>query len=815
MPTYVKGYGPSTADLMVVGEAPGKAEEEQGIAFVGLSGNILRGVARDAGFSLEQAYLTNVVKIRPPENKIRRLRELGKSVEDFLPQLWEEIKEINPKCILAVGETALNALVGVKGITKYRGSILANCRSVLPKVVPTLHPASLLHQTTSGGPKSWKELSYIRFDVARAVEQSKFREIVRPERTLIVAHNSLDLVRFLDRHVKESIVSIDVETYKTMPQCIAFAFSKHEALSVPLLNTLSATNPEGIPPFDQAYVWKLVAEFLHDTRIKVIGQNLKFDERICEKAGLKMHDIYFDTMLGWKTAYPEFPGALEFIASVVTKEPYWKDEGSEYNPKKHKLSRLLLYNAKDAAVTFECYEQIRDILVEMGTFDWFMEHVMPLHRLYYELEDVGLLVDVAARKGLRVKYDGMVEVRHAELVELVEHDINPNSPKQVGDLLYGELKCPVRKNVAEDTLKSLINNILKDEKRKRILTLILEERKVRKTVSTYLKAKPSADGRIHTQYRIVGTESGRTSTSVLEPPVSVEKEGIALQTMTKHDSVGVDAGGADLRSMFIADPGYVQLEADLSQAEDRVVSVLAKDWDAFKIYNKTKFKYNKHGLKDDRHVLTAVAVCSLSFEDITHQDRQMGKKARHSGNYNIGKHQHMLNLARYGNIFISEWRAGQQLKKFHADNENIRGVYHAEIQEALEVNDCVLVSPHGRRRTFFNKWGPEMFKEAYSFIPQATVSDQLKFAMLRIRKRLPRNLFKFIQESHDSFLALVHKSILSLAATIVREELTTPINFTNCTLLRDYNLVIPCEIKVGNRWIDKSDEFPDGLEVYV
>src|SRR5208337_2338727 len=97
----------------------------------------------------------------------------------------------------------------------------------------------------------------------------------------------------------------------------------------------------------------------------------------------------------------------------------------------------------------------------------------------------------------------------------------------------GYLKCPPRKDTGEDTLKSLSNNAIKDQKRKDIIQGILEQRKISKTIGTYLESSLSSDGRIRTEMMIVGTESGRTSTQVRKAPVVVKKEGLALQTMTK------------------------------------------------------------------------------------------------------------------------------------------------------------------------------------------------------------------------------------------------------------------------------------------
>ena len=363
------------------------------------------------------------------------------------------------------------------------------------------------------------------------------------------------------------------------------------------------------------------------------------------------------------------PKKLAVISSILTEQPYYKDEGSEYIPGKHNFDRLLLYNARDCVVEFECFEEeIKQLQEEPELYSFFTDKVMPLHRLYSNMEDVGLLIDKEIRKQLHKKYSDMRDEKYDRLLDrIIDEDesirdsfrkFNPNSPKQVANLIYGYLKCPARKDTGEDTIKSLANNTVKDERRKFILTGILEQRKIRKTIGTYLEANLSEDQRIRTEMMIVGTESGRTSTQVRKAPVVVTQEGLALQTMTKHEDVTMDAGGADLRSMFIADEGYSFIEPDLSQAEDRVVCVLAKDWDALKEYERTKFNYNKHEIKDDRHTKTCIPVCNLLFEDVTDFDRQIGKRTRHAGNYLIGKHEFMLMLAKFG-IFVSEWRTGK------------------------------------------------------------------------------------------------------------------------------------------------------------
>lgn len=814
-PIYIPGQGNPSAKLMLIGEAPGAQEESLGYPFAGQSGNMVNSYLSEAGIERSDCYLTNVCKIRPPDNDLDKLDRFGKKIEDFLPQLYEEMTTINPNCILLIGDIALKYVTGNKGIKKYRGSILP-AQKTGQKTLSTLHPASLLH----GQGSSWKEEAYIKNDFRRAVDQSKFRDIRLPYRNLEVARNSMEVIKFLERYSDREICTLDVETIKTYAQCIGLSFDSSHALSIPLFL-------KEIPDHDLCYIWKVISEFLQDTKIKIVAHNAKFDEKRCRQIGLSWKDCWMDTAMAWHVLFPEMPKKLEFIASYITDEPYYKDEGKEFNPKIHNIDRWFLYNAKDAAVTYECCQKILEELEFSGLKDFFFDKIMPLHRLYSDIEDVGILVDKDVRRRLKNKYEELRARKQELLISNIskmyqkDNTENPdaremyknfnvmsNGPKnQVAKLVFGYLKLPVRKDTSDESLKALANNNCKDQRRKDILLGILEVRKVRKTIGTYIDAE-LFNGRIYTQCNVNGTESGRTSTGICKPPVSISNHGIALQTMTKHEDVNLDAGGGDLRSQYIADEGYSIIEPDLSQAEDRVVCVLAKDWQALSEYNRKEYTYNQHKIKDDRHTKTAMLVSGLGFDAITDYERQTGKMTRHAGNLGIGKHQLMINLGKHG-IFISEYSAGKKLERFHENNPKIRQVFHAEIIQALEECNCILYNPFGRRRIFLNKWGEELWKEAYAQIPQSTVSDQVKFAMLRIKKRIPE--IRFFLESHDSFAALLKDDLIEKAKKIIKEELERPIDFNFCTLKRDYKLVIPCEIKVGKRWIDFSEKWPNGM----
>jgi uracil-DNA glycosylase family 4 len=806
MLTYVPAEGPSNAKLAIVGEAPGGEEERLGRPFVGSTGKIVEDILSSLGLSRGEVYLTNVVKVRPPGNNINALNLLGKSINDFIPQLQAELEALKPNAVLALGNTALTALTGEHGIEKYRGSILS-CSLAPGKVIPTIHPASLLHAEGDSSIRSWKDLTFIKWDFARAIKQSQFPEYNPPRRNLIVTRDALQLDRFLRKYEDSLYVSVDIETFKTFPICIGLAFSPDEAISVPLFFSPMTRS-------DQISCWEMLTKLLADVNVFKIGQNFKFDQRLLRTCvndtvnfGFQVNSFFFDTMLAFRTIYPELPSSLQFSTSVLTEEPYYKDEGKEYNPKKDKFDRLLLYNAKDAAVTYEVFEKELLELEKNNQTDFFFERVMPLHPFYSRIEQRGIKRDESQKRVLEGKYKDQRKELEKELYSLtslyLDDPINVGSVGRNGDvpkLLFGLMKIPARKATDEKTLDALARNAVKDPEKKRVLELILETRKVRKTIGTYIDHETDYRGRTLTSVRIT-LETGRTSNGILKAPVTTRPMGLAFQTITKHGEIGTD-----LRSMFVPDEGYVFIEPDLSGAEARVVATLARDEKLLKIF---KYDLDLHRITtgwlngncpDD--LLTQFfeetseikifelkeQINKILKERINSEQRQVGKKFRHAGHYDMGKREAARQTG------LSEWKTKQLLDKFHSTNPNIRGVFHKEMIEALQNNNRVLISPHGRRRQFLNRWSDELFKEAYAFLPQACVSDHLKFSAQIIEKRIP--YVQILSESHDSFLAQVPISHVDEMIRITREELDKPIDFKLCSLSRG-ELVIPSEFQIG------------------
>jgi len=819
---------------MFVGEAPGAIEDYSGIPFSGPSGELLWEICREIGLDRRELYVTNVCKYRPPNNDMRRLKEIGIDVDEQISQLWDEIQTINPNCIVALGGTPLRALTGKDKISKWRGSVLRT-QHLDYKVLATIHPAALLHSGSEAeeredlsvkyekkikkGPLKYSYRHILKLDLLRAVRQSESRIYNPPERVLEIARDSVTLGRFLDLYSdrnKYPYVSVDIEVFKSIPYCIALAFNNWHAISIPLLDIFSWKNEEGIHVHQLCEMWRLVAELL-DSDVRVVGQNFKFDQgqlaRIC---GIHIRNFYCDTSLLAHALHPEFPKALEFTTSIYTEEPYYKEEGKEFDWKRDKPKRVLLYNARDACVTFEVFEEMikdaRDTVVP-GFPTWVDEfifgHQMALHPFYCEMEEVGFKTNKAMQRMLVDLYDAKIEVSQNELNMLAGWEVNVDSPKQCAVLVYNQLKYPVRKGTSEDVVTALLANTKKQTPAgRRTLELILWVRRLN-IAKTKIGRSTDYDGRMRTVFTICGTETGRSSTKIQKPPVRPEKMGVEFHTLTKHGDIGTE-----VREMFEADDGYVIVETDMSQAEARIVALLAQDTKVLQLFQD----------KADIHRLTASWIFGIKPEEVTKDLRFIGKTCRHAGNYDMGKHRLMelVNTEakrQHLDVNISEWKAGKILDSFHSFSPNIRGVFHQGVQDALQANNRVLVNPFGRYRQFFDRWGRELFKEAYAQLPQSTVPDHLRRAGIRAKIRFSQEGIdaRFVVEAHDALIGLVKAEHAARYRDILHEEIEQPIDFSRCTISRG-SLVIPAESKIGLNYrtcedkkclgCDKLHDFP-------
>lgn len=830
--SYIPGHGNSNAPLVVVGESPNIKDKR---AFD--ANREFYTILNEVGIDKSQVWLTNVSKyFIPPNPKGKKIpfqvraKLSGVDLHQQLAELRNEIASISPNCILALGNTALWATTGISGkkatkkmedgsiidttaggITDYRGSILLGYNG---KVIPSYNPEQL---NTYGNAefKGYWNRAVIQFDFKRASVQSQFRDIRRPTRILSICKSADQLRRFLER--TQVRPSIDIEARgKCIPNCIGISFTPSEGLVVPLWNAGEIESICHITTGDMVRMWILLGDYLGNH--EVVGQNLKYDQDKLARLGFAFRGVASDTLLKSFAFNSELPKSLAHLTSIYTEEPFYKNEGMYEG----RLEDLLIGCARDACVTKEIDIALDKELDEVNGHEYYREMILPLHQFYLDIDNEGMNVDAQARDKLFRKYISWSERLSYELHCLVGESVNVNSPKQVAVLLYETFQIPKRAGTGEEVITEILNlqSLKLSDDRRRVLELILEKRRVEKTISTYLAVIPDYDGKVRTSY-FPCLDTGRSSTSQLEPPIrpyvevevlktdgKIKKEnkpiGIAFQTMTKHGDIG-----ADVRSMYVPDPGYIFIQADSAQAEARVVFLLADDEEALRLID-----------EHDYHALTAswffggveedYSKKSLGYE---HPIRFVGKTLRHAGHLGAGKSRAAKTVNTDArkfkiNVKITEAFADTALKIFHSKQPKIKENFHNGVIEHLNRNRRILHSgiPYGikakigGRRQFFERWGEELFRQAFSYIPQRTVSDNTKAAGLRIRAREPR-LARCIIEAHDALMYMIPEKEVNYFAGVLKEELERPIRFDTCSLPRR-DLVIPCEVEVGYNYQD-------------
>lgn len=808
MPNYVAGIGSVEPRLMIIGEAPGKYEDESQTPFAGPTGKMLDEYLFKAGIRRSDCYITNVIKYRPPLNDLKKLHLIGVDIGQSMQELWDnEINKLHPNCILAVGDLALQAVCDCSGILNYRGSILT-ARDGKTKVVATIHPAALFSHTEGKGGLSWTYTKLIEADIIRAAEESLTSTIILPDRTLTVAHNSLDVHRFFREYEKLDKAAVDIESINCVPVCVGFAFNRHHAISIPLLRNIGTNRLTDMGDAELDECWREIDKQLR--RCKIIGHNYMYDDYKLSLIGFDTPNVHSDTLIKTRVIFPELPDKrLCVVSSLWTREPYYKDDGKEFKIGKSRIDNYLIYNARDCAVEFEVDEAQEVDLIELADRfnvplkEYYYNYMMKKHKFYLKLQTTGKRVDHQRQKELKIKYTAMQEEVHKRLNEAIGEDVNVKSYPQMFNLLYKVMKFKIRKRdpTSEDSIVALLGQC-KDKLKKEILKDVLEERRIRDQKSRQISFSPDYDGRCKSAYNISATETCRSSTGILKKPLRPKKIGLADHTISAHGRLA-----KDIKSMFIADEGKVIIQIDASQAEARVVAVLAEDYELLAAFDKIDIHRRTAGLMFG---YTPKLELGIDFKhpiiDGLPKDgpeRFTGKMIRHAGNYDMKKHRLMTefntNAQKFEiNMDISEWRAGQMLDLFHAASPKIKGKFHADIQDAIN-STRVLIDPMGGVRIFNGRMDDSLYQEGYANIPQRTVAHLVQGAALAIDEELNGDAeILWAEEKHDALYLQAPANNWEPYAKLMKKHMETPIDFSiHCTLKRNIKLIIPCDVEIS------------------
>lgn len=325
--------------ILIVGEAPGEQEMKQGICFVGYFGKELDGQLADAGIDRSQVSLTNVFFERPEGNEIsawclpkkeamqglrpdlpwREIRGQkgilpASRVQSALRRLYDEILYLDPNVIVPLGNTALQALCGVSGITKLRGAIhFASIDGKEYKVVPTYHPAGVLRNY------DWRPAVVADFMKVKLEAKSKDANLFN--RSVYVEPSISDLVAWRSHLSSAEYLAVDIETKSRQITCVGFAPHKDVAYVIPFWSAKTGDYWKTVEEEREAF--KVVRDICASDAIKIF-QNGMYDLTYLSSYGIFVKNAFEDTMLMHHSLFPALPKGLDFLGSIYCNERSWK-----------------------------------------------------------------------------------------------------------------------------------------------------------------------------------------------------------------------------------------------------------------------------------------------------------------------------------------------------------------------------------------------------------------------------------------------------------------------------------------------------------
>ncbi|MCP3924899.1 MAG: hypothetical protein GY714_20160 [Desulfobacterales bacterium] len=778
--------GPPDADIMFVGEAPGETEDKLGKPFSGRAGRTLNNLLAQAGIARYQCIVTNVAKERPPANRISYFFEDKKctipkpKMQAWVNELKEDIELYKPNIIVALGATALWALTGEKKISIFRGYIIP-C-SLVPgvKVIPIYHPQAINYD--------WKLYFQSVLDFRKALRHSKTPEL--PEVKQIYRPN-VNLPEFL-AYMEECItnpewdrLAIDVETVQPGSHIeeLGLSHSPDFGISIFLLKGRIPTLPEK----DELLLWQTFARLVKTK--KIIMQNGAYDIGILwYNQHILIPDLYMDTLIAAHVCWPELPRDLGFLGSVCLNVPPWKS-GSAKNE---------LYNPADAANTFGISE-VLDLELSTQKVRHTFNFEMGLIPVALMMQLQGIKVDRETQTELKEKWNTVMVEMKTQLDTIIGREINFNSPKQMQELLYGDLKLPAqykrRKSVRDKrtlttdaaALRKLAGMVPDNP----IFNLILDYKKAN-TLLRFLDVKLSPESRVHTSYNITGASS--------DDEEDTKKTKRSFGRWSSSKSIILPFGSGNLqnippeaRKMYLAEPGWTIIQADLIQAEAVVVSHLTGNTkmqqmfkDAFGLANKERKPY-------DIHVLKATELFGVPWEEVNKVQRKTGKVIRHARNYSAGPGV----LANRLGITMSD------AKKLIVADERVDpslGLWHLSIQEELKRNR-VLTNLLGRKHRFLDRWGDTLFRSAYSYIPQSTIGDLLNVSLRKVYDKLLEVPFevKLLLQLHDALYPMVRNENVNETIKLLRDNMLHPLTYNN------QEFTIDVDFKLHTSWAEGEE----------
>lgn len=763
------GDGPVPARYMIVGEAPGYREDEISRPFSGRSGKLLDEVLEQSGLSRDDAFVTNVVKCRPPENATPNKIHI-KACRHYFD---DELEAVKPQFILLLGNSALSA-IKKSGIMKHRGEVYQLGDA---SVLATVHPAAVLRNP--------------RYDQLFKTDLATFSRMVRGEAgatppKVYLVNDAKSLTTAAKAILKADAIAYDLETT---------GFEEHAEDAA--IATLAVAVKPGVsfvvPISHPEAAWKsptkalgIIGNAMVYTKAKKIAHNAKFDDRWLNFFGVPIK-ANFDTMIAAHMLDENrFKGLKPLSQMILGADPWKNVDLSNGGAMEEGLKRLALYNAKDTDYTLRLYYAFRKELlkpINARTLRLFSLLLMPASRTLTEVERNGLWVDNNRLKKRRIQVNKKLDDLNRSLTKIAGIEANWNSTKFLAELLFDKLKLPLMDLTAGGAPSTKESVLLRLRKHHPVAELLIEWRKWSKYKSTYLERwaeiKDKND-RLHPNYKITGTVTGRLSSGKEE---GSKGRGLNVQQVPRDPLI---------RSIIGAPPGWRFVEADFSQIELRIAAHYSGD--------PTLQRYFQLG--HDVHLATAVSITGKHPRDITKEERKKAKSVNFGYLFGMGAKKYVEYARDNYDLEVSLEEAQKVRNKFFSDYKGLRPWHDRQRRLVNKYHRVQSAIGRVRHLPDINSEdeavAAEAERQAINSPVQSLASDLMLLALSSLHEAMDPDEAKIVGTVHDSILFEIRKNKVKKWTKLIKHTMENP------PLKRKFGveLTVPivADITVGQHW---------------
>ncbi|MBD1151791.1 DNA polymerase I [Pelagibacterales bacterium SAG-MED22] len=529
-------------------------------------------------------------------------------------------------------------------------------------------------------------------------------------------------------------------------------------------------------------VIKKLKKLLEDPSVKKIGQNIKFDFIVFFKHGITLSAME-DTMLmsyvldaGKNRHNMDILSELHLGHKTISFKEMVGTGKKEINFSEVEVEKAKDYAAEDADITFRLYKKFLKNLKSEKLINIYEIFEKPLIKILAFMEIEGVEIDSKFLTSLSKKFEKKILTLEKEIFKISKKEFNIGSPKQLGEIIYNDLKIAGLKKTKKGGFATSAS-VLEDLafKGNKFPKLILDWRQLSKLKNTYSDALPEhvnpTTKRVHTSFLLAATTTGRLASS--DPNL----QNIPI----KSDD------GKDIRKAFKAKKDHLLISADYNQIEMRILADLADVKELKKAFKN----------EEDIHSLTASQIFNIDIKKVNQDHRRKAKAINFGIIYGISQY----GLAKQ--INVSNYEAEEFLNSYFGKFPEIKVYMENTIKFCRKSG---YVNNIFGRRSHFNGINDKNFnvrnfqeRAAINAPIQGSASEIMRLAMIRLNKKMSEDKItkpKMLLQIHDELIFEVPKKDEKLMIKIIKNEMTSVAQSD----FHSFSTPLTVDVNVGDNW---------------